>query len=267
MIEAVERFLSTRGPEFLIQLAAAVLLYIVGRWAIWGVRALVRRGFEHRKLDPTLSRYIDESLGVTLTILLVFAALGLLGVPTNSLAGLLAAAGVAVGVASSGLLSNVAAGLFMVAQRPFKTSDTVRIGGVLGTVEELGLFATTLLAADGTRVIVANAKAFTDNIQNLSAVPHRRVEARAQLPWGCDTAPLYDALRARLIKEPKVLESPAPVVDTLEHNAIGPVATIRPYCAPADYLEVLFLTQRILGEELRKAEIPAPNRLAGALIE
>lgn len=265
MIDKLEQFLATRGPEFLLQLTAAIALYIVGRWVIWAMRALLRRAFEHRKLDPTLSKYIDESLGVILTILLVIAALGLLGVPTNSLAGLLAAAGVAVGVASSGLLSNVAAGIFMVALRPFKKGDTVKIGGILGSVQELGLFGTTLEAVDGSRVIVANAKAFADNIHNLSAVPHRRVEVKAQLPWGCDTTPLYEALRARLLLEPKILGTPVLMVETLEHNAVGPVATLRPYCQPSDYVEVLFLTQRILGEELRKAGINAPNPRAAAM--
>lgn len=263
MIDKFIDFMVPRGLELLVQALSALLLFIVGRWVIWAVRGASRRALAHRRLDVTLARYIDQSLGVLLTLLLIVAALGVLGVQTNSIAGLLAAAGLAIGVAWSGLLSNIAAGIFMVILRPFKKDDTVQIGGVLGTVEEIGLFVTKLLAPDGSRVIVGNTRAFSENIQNLSAGPYRRYEARVQLPWAFDPNPFYGGLRSRLVLEPKVLKDPAAVVETVEHNAAGPVATVRSFCDPADYLEVMFLTQRILGEEIRKAGIPAPNPLPG----
>jgi small conductance mechanosensitive channel len=263
MMETAKTFLVTRGVDFIVQVLAAIALYIVGRWVIWGARSFVRRALEHRQLDPTLTKYVDQTLGVVLTILLVVAALGVLGVQTNSLAGLLAAAGVAIGVAWSGLLSNIAAGVFMVSLRPFKKGDTVQIGGVLGDVELIGLFGTSLLTPDGSKVMVGNAKALADNIHNLSAGPYRRIDARAQLPWACDTHALYETLRKRLAQEPKVLAFPPILVETFDNNAAGPVAAIRPYCAPADYGEVLFLTNRIVAEEIAKAGLlpPAPAAL------
>lgn len=259
MMETAKNFLVTKGVDFLVQVLAAIALYVVGRWVIRAVRGVVRRALEHRNLDPTLAKYIDQTLGVLLTILLVIAALGVVGVQTNTLAGLLAAAGVAIGVAWSGLLSNIAAGLFMVALRPFKKGDTVQIGGVIGDVELIGFFGTSLLTPDGTKVMVGNAKALADNIHNLSAVPHRRIDARAQLPWGCDVGAFHESVRRRLAQEPKVLAQPAPIVETLENNAAGPVAVIRPFCLPADYGEVLFLTNRIVAEEIAKAGFAPPN--------
>lgn len=259
MMETAKNFLVTKGVDFLAQVLAAVALYIVGRWVIRAVRGVVRRALEHRQLDPTLAKYIDQTLGVLLTILLVIAALGVVGVQTNTLAGLLAATGVAVGVAWSGLLSNIAAGLFMVALRPFKKGDTVQIGGILGDVELIGFFGTSLLAPDGTKVMVGNARALADNIHNLSAVPHRRIDARAQLPWGCDPGAFYEMVRKRLVQEPKILTLPAPIVETFENNAAGPVAVIRPFCVPADYGEVFFLTNRIVAEEIAKAGFAPPN--------
>ena len=263
MMETTKNFLVTKGVDFVLQVLAAIVLYIVGRWVIWGARSFVRRALEHRQLDPTLTRYIDQSLGVALTILLVIAALGVLGVQTNSLAGLLAAAGVAIGVAWSGLLSNIAAGVFMVSLRPFKKGDTVQIGGVVGDVELVGLFGTSLLAPDGTRVMVGNAKALGDNIHNLSGGAYRRIEARAQLPWACDTKALYETLRQRLAQEPKILAFPATIVETIDNNAAGPVAVVRPHCVPADYGDVLFLTNRIVAEEIARAGLvpPAPGLL------
>jgi small conductance mechanosensitive channel len=262
MMETTKNFLVTRGVDFLVQVLAAIVLYVVGRWVIRGVRGVVRRALDHRKLDPTLAKYFDQTLGVVLTILLVIAALGVIGVPTNTLAGLLAAAGVAVGVALSGLLSNIAAGLFMVSLRPFKKGDTVQIGGVLGDVELIGFFGTTLLTPDGIKVFVGNAKALTENIHNFTGGPHRRVDVRAQLPWGCDPTAFYETLRNRLAQEPKILIVPPPMVETLEHNAAGPVAGIRPFCAPTDYGEVFFLTNRIVAEEIAKAGFVAPSPTA-----
>jgi small conductance mechanosensitive channel len=259
MMETAKTFLVTRGVDFIVQVLAAIVLYIVGRWVIWGARNFVRRALEHRHLDPTLTKYVDQTLGVVLTILLVVASLGVLGVQTNSLAGLLAAAGVAIGVAWSGLLSNIAAGVFMVSLRPFKKGDTVQIGGVVGDVELLGLFGTSLLTPDGTRVMVGNAKALGDNIHNLSGGPYRRIDARAQLPWACDTNALYETLRKRLAQEPKVLSFPPLLVETFDNTAAGPVAAIRPHCAPADYGEVLFLTNRIVAEEIAKAGLLPPT--------
>lgn len=259
MMETAKNFLVTRGVDFLVQLVAAVALYVIGRSVIRVVRVFARRALEHRKLDPTLAKYIDQTLGIVLTTLLIIASLGVIGVQTNSLAGLLAAAGVAIGVAWSGLLSNIAAGLFMVSLRPFKKGDTVQIGGVLGDVELIGFFGTSLLAPDGTKIIVGNAKALADNIHNLSGGPYRRVDARAQLPWGCDAAAFYEAVRRRLAQEPKVLAVPAPVVETYDNNAAGPVAVIRPFCVPADYGDVFFLANRIVAEEIAKAGLAAPS--------
>lgn len=262
MMETAKNFLVTRGVDFLIQLLAAIAFYVVGRWVIRGARAFVRRALEHRRLDPTLARYVDQTLGVVLTILLVIAALGVAGVQTNTLAGLLAAAGVAIGVAWSGLLSNIAAGLFMVALRPFKKGDTVQIGGIVGDVELIGFFGTSLLAPDGTKVMVGNAKALADNIHNLSAVPHRRIEARAQLPWGCDVSAFHENVRKRLAQEPKILALPAPIVETFDNNAAGPLSVIRPFCVPADYAEVFFITNRIVAEEIAKAGLGPPSPTA-----
>lgn len=262
MPPSVKNFLVTRGVDFVLQLAAAIAIYVIGRWVIWGIRGLLRRALDHRHLDPTLAKYIDQTIGVVLTILLIIGALGVMGVQTTSLAGLLAAAGVAVGVALSGLLANIAAGMFMVALRPFKKGDTVQVAGVQGEVESIGLFGTSLMTPDGARVVIGNARALGDNIHNFTGGSHRRVEARVQLPWACDPTAFHDAVRARLAADPRVLASPAPMIDVIEHSATGPVSVIRPSCAAADYAEILALTHRIIGEEIRNAGIAAPTPAA-----
>ncbi|MEO5763181.1 MAG: mechanosensitive ion channel domain-containing protein [Vicinamibacteria bacterium] len=258
-MEQIKNFLVTRGVDFIVQLMAAIALYVLGRWVIWALRGMVRRALAHEKFDPTVSKYLEQTVSVVLMIVLALAVLGALGVQTTSLAGLLAAAGVAIGIAWSGLLANFAAGIIVVTLRPFKKGDTVQLGGVVGEVLEIGLFGTLLAAGDGARVIVGNSRAFSDNIHNLSTGAHRRVEAHAQLPWAADPAAFYAAMLARLAEEPKVLKMPATVAETLEHNATGPVAIIRAHCLPTDYGEVFFLTQRVIGEEIVKAGFGSPN--------
>jgi small conductance mechanosensitive channel len=125
-------------------------------------------------LDPTLRRYVQTSLSVLLKIALVVAILGVLGVETATFAALIAAGGVAIGLAWSGLLANFAAGTFLVFLRPFKVGDAVTAGGVTGTVDAVGLFGTTINTADHVLTIVPNNKIFSETIQNFSANPYRR---------------------------------------------------------------------------------------------
>ena len=263
MLETARNFLVTRGVDFGLSVLAAIALYVLGRWAIRGIRAIARRMLERENFDPTLARYLDQTIGVVLTVLLVVLMLGAVGVQTSSLAGILAAAGVAVGVAWAGLLANIAAGFFIVALRPFKRGDSVLIATVAGEVDRIGLFGTVLNAADGTRIIIGNAKILGDVVHNLSSGPYRRVDARAQLPWASNPAALYDAVRTRLEAEERILKSPAPVIGTIDHNGAGPVAAIRPFCLPADYGDVLLLTNQIIAEEIQRAGLREPATSAG----
>ena len=164
---------------------------------------------------------------VALNIVLVIAVLGIFGVETTTLAALLAAAGVAIGMAWSGLLSNFAAGAFLIVLRPFHAGDFVTAGGVTGTVLEVGLFATTLTAPDNVRTIVGNAKIFADTIQNYSANPYRRVDLMAQLAHGVDPNLAIGLLKERLAKIPNVLTTPPPDVEILQFTLAGPVLAVR----------------------------------------
>ncbi len=235
------------------KLIGALLLWIVGRTIIRWVRALARHNLEKRKLDVTLVRYLDSVLGVVLNMLLLLAALSLFGVETTSFAGIIGAAGVAIGLAWSGLLSNFAAGVFMVVLRPFKVGDMICAAGVTGVVHEVGLFATTIDTADNIRTFVGNNKIFGDTIQNFTTNPYRRVDLKAQLANGADTARAIALLRARLVKIPNVIDEPAPSVELLEFNLAGPVLAVRPFCHNNHYWDVYFATNEAILDELGKA--------------
>jgi small conductance mechanosensitive channel len=245
------------------KLIGAILLWVVGRLVISGVRGMMTKVLERRKLDATLVRYLDSVLGVVLTLILIISILSVFGIETTSFAGVLAAVGVAVGMAWSGLLSNFAAGIFMIVLRPFKVGDMITAAGVTGTVKEIGLFATTIDTADNIRTFVGNAKIFGDTIQNYTTNPYRRVDLKAQLAHGVDPQDAIQRLRTRLAKIKHVVKDPAPSVELLEFTAYGPVLAVRPYCHNDQYWDVYFETTKAIVEEFTSAgyPVPAENRV------
>src|SRR5438093_12160624 len=159
------------GVRFGIRIIGAIALWIIGRWAINFVGRIINRWLVHQHLDPTLGRYIASAASIALNIVLVIAILGIFGVETTTFAALIAAAGVAIGVAWGGLLGNFAAGVFLVIFRPLKTGEFVSGGGVTGTVHEIGMFATSFNTPDDERAIVGNSKSLGDTIQSSARKP------------------------------------------------------------------------------------------------
>src|SRR5215467_840989 len=252
------------GKALAISLAIAVVsalaLWIVGRWIIGFVSRLIGRSMSKQQVDPTLIRYMANAVSAILNIVLVIGILGFFGVQTTSVAALIAAAGVAIGMAWSGLLANFAAGVFLVILQPFKVGDFVVAGGVMGTVEEVGLFVTSINTLDNIRNIVGNGKIFAEIIQNFTTNPYRRVDLQAQLDHTVDVHATIAALKANLAKIPNVLTNPAPDVEILTFTLAGPVLAVRPYCNNAHYWQVYFDTNRIIRDTGANAGLPAPEQ-------
>ncbi len=244
------------GMRFGTRLIGALALWIVGRLVARAVVSLVEKACEKRRVDPTLILYLTRALAVTLNIVIGIAILGVFGVETTSFAGILAAMGVAIGLAWSGLLSNLAAGIFMIVLRPFKVGDFVCAAGVTGTVRAIGLFATEIDAPDNVLTTVGNAKVFGDTIQNFSANPYRRVDLTAQLSGAADHQAAIARLRAGLAQIEHVMKDPAPVVEIVDANLAGPVLAVRPFTHNSHYWSVYFATTKLMREAL--SVFPAP---------
>ena len=243
-----------------IRVLEALALWIVGRWLIGFAISLIGRGMTRQKIDPTLIRYIQNAVAAILNIVLVIAILGFFGVQTTSLAALIAAAGVAIGLAWSGLLSNFAAGVFLVILQPMKVGDFVMAGGVTGTVHEIGLFASSIDTLDNVRNIIGNAKIFGDVIQNFSTNAYRRVDLTAQLAHGVDVHAAMALLKKALSGISNVLTTPAPDVEILTFNLAGPVLAVRPYCNNKDYWQVYFDTNRLIKDSFTTAGFAVPEQ-------
>jgi small conductance mechanosensitive channel len=243
-----------------IKVLEAIVLWIVGRWLIGLSIRIIGGAMTKQKIDPTLIRYINNTVAAILNIVLVVAILGFFGVETTSFAALLAAAGVAIGMAWSGLLGNFAAGVFIIILQPFKVGDFVTAGGITGTVEEVGLFVTSINTLDNIRNIVGNGKILGDVIQNYSHNAYRRVDLQAQLSHGVDPHQAMTILRAGLLKIPNVLPDPAPSVEILTFTLAGPVLAVRPFCNNAHYWQVYFDTNALIKDSFTTAGFAVPEQ-------
>jgi small conductance mechanosensitive channel len=242
-----------KGLDVGSKLLGVVVLWIIGRFVIGAVKRGLERSLRARAVEATLIAYADSITSVLLNILLVAVLLGFVGVETTTFAGLLAAAGLAIGTAWSGLLGNFAAGAFIVILRPFRKGDFVTVAGVTGTVEEIGMFVTQLHTPDNVRTMIGNAKVFGDTIQNFSTNPFRRVDRTAQLAHGADHRKAMALLKEKLSAIPNVAASPAPDVTILDFNLAGPVLAVRPYTHTDHYWQVYFDTNQMIRETLTEA--------------
>jgi small conductance mechanosensitive channel len=241
------------------KIVGAIVIWLIGRMLIRFAVGLLGKALNRQHFDQTIIGYVKTSVGVVLTLGLIIALLGFFGVETTSFAALLAGVGIAVGAAWSGLLSNLAAGLFLVVLRPFKTGDFVTVAGVTGTVGEISLFSTAINTPDNVRTIVGNAKIFADTIQNFSTNPFRRVDLVAQLDTTADHAKAIAILTEALKRVPNVCATPAPEVTILSSNFAGPVLAVRPYTHTDSYWQVYFDSNRVVRETLIAAGFTIPG--------
>jgi small conductance mechanosensitive channel len=240
------------------KIAGALALWLVGRWLISFALSMIARTSARQQFDVTLTRYLQTTLKIVLNVALAVAILGFFGVETTTFAALVAAGGVAIGVAWGGLLSNFAAGAFLVFLRPFKVGDVVTAGGVTGTVESIGLFGTVINTPDNVHTIVGNSKIFADTIQNYSVNPYRRVDLTVTINSAVDHRDAIRLIKQRLATIPNVLSSPAPDVEVLQFTPAGPQLCVRPYCSNQHYWQVYFDTNRQTREVLGEAGFPDP---------
>ena len=259
-VDSLKQFVLTTLTSLGLKILGALALWIIGRWLINVAVNMIGRGMTRQKIDPTLIRWIQNATAALLNIALVVAILGYFGVQTTTFAALIAAGGVAIGLAWSGLLSNFAAGVFLVILQPFKVGDFVVAGGVMGTVHEIGLFVTSIDTLDNVRTIVGNGKIFSDTIQNFSTNPFRRVDLTAQLAHDVNHQDAIQRLKAGMAKIPNVLPSPAPDVEILTFTLAGPVLAVRPYCNNQHYWQVYFDANRLIRESFGQAGYPVPDQ-------
>lgn len=201
------------------KLLAAILIYLVGKWVAKLIAEMLRKVMTRSKVDASLVGFVCNVVYAILLIFVVIAAIGKLGVQTTSFIAIVGAAGLAVGMALQGSLSNFAAGVMLIIMKPFKLGDSISAAGVTGKVHDIGVFHSVILTSDNRKIIVPNAKLSGDSITNFTAMPTRRVELSIVVPGATDIPMVRELLLAVIGTEDKVLAEPAPSVTVSAANA------------------------------------------------
>jgi len=249
---------STWGLRVIGAIAVLVIGWIVAKW----VRGSVRKAMSRTRLDATLAPFVANLLYYGMLTFVLVAVLGLFGVQTTSFIAVLGAAGLAVGLALQGTLTNFAAGVMLLVFRPFTVGDFVDAGGNAGTVQEIGIFSTTLHSGDNVKIIVANSQIYGTVIKNFSANDTRRNDMVVGVAYGDNLGRAQEVIERVLKSDPRVLEDPAPLVAVSELADSSVNFVIRPWCKKEDYWGLRFALTRKLKEELEAAgcSIPYPQQ-------
>mgnify|MGYP006298408919 CR=1 FL=1 len=242
-------------------LGAVVILlvgYLVAKW----IRMLLRSRLTKREVDGALVAFIANLAYCGVLTFTIVAALRNFGVQTASLIAVIGAIGLAVGLALQGSLSNFAAGIVLIVLRPFRAGDWVEVGGTMGTVEEIGMFTTTLCSPDNKTVVVPNAQVTSDSIINYTDRDTRRVDLVFGIGYGDDIRKAKEVIMDVLTSDERVLEDPAPVVAVSELGDSSVNLIARPWVKTADYWDVYrhFLEQVKLRFDEEGITIPFPQQ-------
>jgi small conductance mechanosensitive channel len=257
-MQKVYEYLVTYG----LQVVAAVLIFVIGRWIARLLAALTERLLVRANVEQTLTRFLERLVYIALLVFVIIAALGRLGVHTGSFVVVIGAAGLAVGLALQGSLSNFAAGVLLILFKPFKVGDFVEAAGKKGTVEKIQIFNTILNSPDNVRVIIPNAAVTGTHIMNYTINGIRRVDLVAGVSYDDDLKKARQVLEDVVAGDGRVLKDPAPVVAVSELGDSSVNFVVRPWVKCADYWNVYFDLTAKMKESLESAglSIPFPQR-------
>ncbi len=221
--------------QTIINAGIALVILLVGLWVAKRAKSIAINVMNKRGVDPLLSSFLSSIAHILIVIFVVIAALGKLGIQTTSLIAVLGAAGLAVGLALQGTLSNFASGVIIIALRPFKVGDFVEAGGISGTVEGIQIFSTSLKTGDNKAIIVPNSAITGSIITNYSANDTRRVDMVFGIGYGDDIKKAKNILHKIIDEDDRILKEPAPViaVSELADNSVNFI--VRPWTRTADY--------------------------------
>ncbi len=258
LVERGKEILLQYGPRVLGALIILTLGYLAARLGRGVVRRLMRRA----RVEPTVATFVGNLTYMLLLAFVVVATLEKLGVNTTSFAAVVAAAGLAIGLALQGSLGNFASGFLIILLRPFKVGDYVEAAGIAGTVEAINVFSTELKTPDNKQIIVPNSKITGDNVTNYSAKERRRVDMVFGIGYDDDVRRAKEILLRILAEDPRVLEDPAPVVAVSELADSSVNFVVRPWVARDDYWSVYWDVTEKVKLELDAAgiSIPFPQR-------
>jgi small conductance mechanosensitive channel len=246
------------GLRLVTAIISTILIYLIGAWLAKLARSLILRFLAKRGVDPTFSNYLANILHGILMVLVIITALGQLGIPTAQFAALIAAAGLAIGLALQGNLSNFASGFLLVFFRPFKRGDYLVAGGAEGAVQEIGIFTTTLNTLDNKKVVVPNSAITGGNITNFSVNPTRLIAIPCTVAGSNATEKVRACLLSATTGNPHLATDPAPVVVITQLGEGKYTMELRAWCPAEKYWDALFTLNESVKAALDRDGVTAP---------
>ncbi|MFS4492135.1 mechanosensitive ion channel family protein [Maribacter sp. 2308TA10-17] len=258
-METIIGYVETYG----LPLIKAIAIFVIGSWLISKLMKVLSKVMTAKDYDISLQKFLVNLVSWALKIFLIITVISTLGVETTSLAALIAAAGLAVGLALQGSLANFAGGVLLIIFKPYKIGDLVEAQGVLGVVKEIEIFTTQLTTPDSKLAIIPNGAMANGNIINYTAEGKMRVDTTIGVGYDEDIKKTKEVLLEVLTSNPKVLNDPAPSVNVSELADSSVNFAVRPFCKPEDYWDVYFGTLEGCKIALDKAgiEIPYPHEV------
>ena len=254
--------IQTTGVELGINLITAIAIFFVGKWVVNLVIKGMLNAMQKSDMDVTLRRFITNLSRMLLMLFVIIAASHQLGVQTASLIALLGAAGLAVGLALQGSLSNFAAGVLIVLFRPYKVGDWIEGGGVSGAVEEVQILTTVLKTGDNKRVIIPNSQIMGSTITNYSANETRRVDLVVGVSYSDDLDKVRKELEGLVAADERILDDPAVTIAVSELADSSVNFVLRPWVKTEDYWGVYFDLTEAIKKRFDEVgiSIPFPQR-------
>ena len=248
--------------EYSVKIAAAVLIFIIGRWFSSHITLLIKKIFNKNNVDLTTGKFLENIIYYTLMVGVIIAAANQLGINTTSFLTILGAAGLAIGLALKDSLSNFASGIMLVLFPPYKVGDSVLAAGISGKVDAINIFNTIINTADNRRVYVPNSKITGGIITNMSANSKRRIEIVVGISYDDDIIKAKSVLNTLLSNETRILSDPAPNIYLTELGNSSVNISIRPWVKKEDYFSVTCdLNEMIkLSFDKEKIHMPYPTQ-------
>lgn len=231
-------FVTTQLIPWIISLVVALLIFFIGRWIAGKLVSISKRMMARGGMDSMLSNFLGSILYGLLIVVVIIAALNHLGIQTTSLLVVLSAAGLAVGLALKDSLGNFSSGVMLIIFRPFREGDYVEAGGVSGTVENVGIFATTMLTPDNREIIVPNSQIYGGTITNITARETRRLDLVIGISYDDDIRRARELIMEIISQDERILKEPAPVVNVAALGESSIDLNVRPWVRKGDYWTV-----------------------------
>ena len=249
--------------EFGPKLIVAILIWIIGSWTIKLLLKGIRKAMNKANYDESLKKFLLNLINWIFKIVLIIVVLGTVGVETTSFAAIIAAAGLAIGLALQGSLGNFAGGVLIMIFKPFKIGDLIEGQGEIGVVKEIEIFTTKLTGLSNKEIIIPNGALSNGNIVNYTTEGTRRVDLVFGVAYDSDIKKTKDVFNQVLASHPKILEEPAPTVAVSELADSSINFVVRPWCNAEDYWAVYFEITEQTKEALDASniEIPYPHQV------